>query len=211
MEEKDNLVFVHEEHNCEDVLDGVILCELIEFQRRNNPKLKGMSGADIAIACDISESTYKGLIKGKNRNPRVGTLVRLLKFIGGGSIDRMVGLAPPRDFAREEAVYDRTLVEALQARLDAKKERIDEYAHEVDVLQSENAKLRNELVEALKELSAEKTKSATAAEHKIRAHKYACAFITASVVLLFVLAVIILLLCDAMNGDGGFIGGIEWR
>lgn len=211
MEEKGNFAVLHEEHICEDVLDSAILCELIEFQRKNNPKLKGMSGADIAEACDMSESTYKGLVKGKNRNPRVGTLVRLLKYIGGGSIDRMVGLAPPRDFAREEAVYDRTLVETLQARLDAKKERIDEYALEVDELQGENEKLRSELVEALKELSAEKTKSATAAEHKIRAHKYACAFITTSVVLLFVLAVIILVLCDAMSADGGLIGGIVWR
>jgi transcriptional regulator with XRE-family HTH domain len=211
MEEKDTLVFLHEEHNCEDVLDGVILCELIEFQRKNNPKLKGMSGADIAEACDMSESTYKGLIKGKNRNPRVGTLVRLLKYIGGGSIDRMVGLAPPRDFAREEAVYDRTLVETLQARLDAKKERIDEYALEVDELQAENEKLRNELVEALKELSAEKTKSATTMEHKIRAHKYACAFVLTGIVLLFVLALIIFVLCDAMSADFGFIGGILWR
>lgn len=211
MEEKDTLVALNEDCIGEDVLDYKILRDLIEFQRKNNPKLKGMSGADIAVACDMSESTYKGLLNGKNRNPRLATVVRMIKFVGGGSLDRMVGLAPPRDFAREEALYDRTLVEALQARLDAKKERIDEYALEVDELQGENEKLRNELVEALKDLSAEKTKSATAMEHKIRAHKYACAFVLTGFVLLFVLAVIIFVLCDAMSADRGLIGGIVWR
>lgn len=211
MEEERTIPIITEDQSNEEVLDCTALCNLIDFQRKNNPRLKGLSGADIADGCDMSESTYKALVKGKNRNPRVGTLVRLIKYIGGGSIDRLVGLAPTRDYNREEATYDKTLVEALQARLDAKKERLDEYAFEVDKLHTELASLRNELTEAYKELSAEKTKSNMIAEYKIRAHKYAAAFASAVVILGVLLTIIILILIDALDPHIGFIGGIVWR
>ena len=203
--------FLQDDHANDDVLDYKILSELIEFQCKNNPKLKGLTSADIAEQCDMSETTYKGLKKGKNRNPRVGTLVRLLKFIGGGSIDRMVGLAPPRDFAKEQAAYDQTLVETLQARLDAKIEIISEYSREVEVLHTENESLRKELVEAYKDLSAEKSKSNSASENKIRAHKYASAFVCSVVLMLMLLFAIVIALLDAADPNAGFIGGIIWR
>ena len=202
---------LQDDHANDDVLDNAILCELIEFQCKNNPKLKGLTSADIAEKCDMSESTLKALKKGKNKNPRVGTLVRLLKYIGGGSIDRMVGLAPPRDFAKEEATYDRTLVETLQARLDAKTERINEYIYELEHKNKESEALRNELTEVYKELSAEKTKSALALENKIRAHKYASAFVCSAVLMLMLLFAIVIVLCDAADPNAGFIGGIIWR
>lgn len=105
-------------------LDNTALTELITFQKKNNPRLKGKSNRDIAESCGMSENTLCAIMKGKNRNPRIATLVCILRAIGGGSIDRLVGLAPHRDFSKEEAVYDATLVEALQARLDEKRETI---------------------------------------------------------------------------------------
>ena len=101
----------------ERILNHEILNELLKFQMKNNPDLEGMTKADIAKACDMSESTLKNLLNGKNDNPQVGTLKRFIEFIGGGSIDRMVGLAPPRDFEEEEAVYDANLVQSIQIQL----------------------------------------------------------------------------------------------
>ena len=106
--------------------DAAALTELYNFQRKHNPALKGMSSQAIAEACDMSENTMRELLKGKNKNPRLGTMKRFLRFIGGGSIDRLTGFAPPRDFDKEEAAYDATLVQSLQVRLDEKREMIAE-------------------------------------------------------------------------------------
>lgn len=123
-------------------LDNTALTALIKFQKENNPRLKGKSNRDIADACGMSENTFCAILKGKNRNPRVGTLVCILRAIGGGSIDRLVGLAPHRDFAREEAVFDATLVEALQARLDEKRETIESLKAQLEDRESRLVNLR---------------------------------------------------------------------
>ncbi len=130
-----------------DVLDSDMLNALYEFQRKNNPRLAGKSMADIAMACEASISTLKALLNGTNKNPRIGTIKRFLTCIGGGSIDRLTGLAPPRDFALEEAQYDKTLVEAMQARLDAKRERIEEYEKTVKAQEEELLRLRKLVLE----------------------------------------------------------------
>lgn len=123
-------------------LDNTALTALVKFQKENNPRLKGKSNRDIADACGMSENTFCAILKGKNRNPRVGTLVCILRAIGGGSIDRLVGLAPHRDFAKEEAVFDATLVDSLQARLDEKRERIRELTNELGASEEECNRLR---------------------------------------------------------------------
>lgn len=134
-------------------LDNTALTALVKFQKENNPRLKGKTNRDIADACGMSENTFCAILKGKNRNPRVGTLVCILRAIGGGSIDRLVGLAPHRDFAKEEAVFDATLVEALQARLDEKRERIHELTSEVVTSEEECKRLRKMYNEKCIELS----------------------------------------------------------
>lgn len=60
------------------IVNNEILNELLKFQMQNNPALEGMTKADIAKACDMSESTLKNLLNGKNDNPQVGTLKRLI-------------------------------------------------------------------------------------------------------------------------------------
>ena len=195
----------------DDILDYKRLNELVEFQRKNNPALKDKSLAEIAEDSGMCETTYKGILKGRNRNPRVATLTRMLKGIGGGSIDRLVGLAPPRDFRSEEAAYDKTLVEALQARLDGKTERIEEYKEQVERLEAETARLRLKYLDETRKTSAQEEQCKQAEEYKVRLRRFRhwlCFF-----VLLFILAagLIIYILWDVSNPNAGLFGGIIWR
>lgn len=129
----ENVVYIEdiERSQCGKDVDNVMLLELLEFQKKKNPKLKGMSNRDIAERCDMSESTLKNLLNGKNANPRIGTLKRLLTFIGGGSVDRLIGFAPPRNFEKESAAYDASLMDAMR--------------HQVESLEAQNAAQEKEL------------------------------------------------------------------
>ena len=139
-------------------LDNTALTDLVNFQKKNNPRLSGKTNRDIAEACGMSENTLCAILKGKNKNPRVATLVYILRAIGGGSIDRLVGLAPHRDFAKEEAFYDATLVDSLQARLDEKRERIQELTNELGASEEECNRLRKMYNEKCIELSKAETR-----------------------------------------------------
>lgn len=195
----------------DDVLDYQRLNELVEFQRKNNPALKGKTLADIAESCDSCETTLKGLLKGRNKNPRVGTLVRLLKSIGGGSIDRLVGLAPPRDFRAEEAVYDKTLVETLQARLEAKQERIEEYKEQVVTLETENQRVRKLYLKAREDLSSSTEKCSQVEEYKMRIVRLRTALIVFVVLAIVFLGMLLYMTWDVSNPHAGKIGEVIWR
>ena len=131
----------------EPIMNHEILNDLLKFQMQNNPALAGKTKADIARACDMSESTLKNLLSGKNDNPQVGTLKRLIQYIGGGSIDRMVGLAPPRDFKEEEAVYDANLVQSIQIQLGEKRMQIEELQNQLAMAELEKDRLRKIVLE----------------------------------------------------------------
>jgi len=111
------LSVVEERSSSTYCLDIDALNRLIDFGREHNPRLKGASEARIAELCEISETTYKSIRKGRNRKPRVDILYSIVALFGG-SIDRLIGLAPPRDYARERAAWDATMVEGLQQRID---------------------------------------------------------------------------------------------
>lgn len=153
---------VYMENAVDDGLGPVMNCnifnDLLEFQMQNNPALAGKTKRDIAEACFMSESTLKNLCNGKNDNPRIGTLKRILRYIGGGSVDRLIGFAPPRDFAKEEAQYDASLVEAMQIRLDEKRERIDELTTQLAAVETDRDRLRKMVLEKGECLSAARTK-----------------------------------------------------
>lgn len=195
----------------DDVLDYQRLNELVEFQRKNNPALKGKTLADIAESCDSCETTLKGLLKGRNKNPRVGTLVRLLKSIGGGSIDRLVGLAPPRDFRAEEAVYDKTLVETLQARIEAKQERIEEYKEQVAALETENQRVRKLYLKAREDLSSATEKCSQIDDYKKRVVRLRTALIVFVALALMFSGILLYLIWDVSNPNAGKIGAVIWR
>lgn len=99
--------------------NAAALKDLFEFQRKNNPALRYKSCADIAEEAGMSESTLKNLLSGKSHNPSGDTLVGLLDVIGGGSLDRLYGYAPPRDYEHESATYDATLMEGMQLQVSA--------------------------------------------------------------------------------------------
>ena len=93
------------------------LNRLIDFGREHNPRLKGASEARLAEMCEVSETTFKSIRKGRNRKPRIDIMYSIVALFGG-SIDRLIGLAPPRDIARERATWDATPTEGLQHRID---------------------------------------------------------------------------------------------
>lgn len=157
----ENVVYL--ENSVDDGLGPAMNCtifnDLLEFQMKNNPTLAGKTKRDIAEACDMSESTLKNLCNGKNDNPRIGTLKRIIRYIGGGSVDRIIGFAPPRDFAKEEAQYDASLVEAMQIRLDEKRERIDELTKQLAVCEEDRDRLRRLVLAKGEALSAAELKA----------------------------------------------------
>lgn len=114
---KDNIInYPDRPRHC---LNTTMLKDLFDFQRANNPALRDKNCADIAADAGMSESTLKNLLTGKSRNPNGETLTGLLDAIGGGSLDRLYGYAPPRDFAAESATYDATLMETMQHQVKA--------------------------------------------------------------------------------------------
>jgi len=156
----ENIIYL--ENTISDDLGPAMNCsifnDLLEFQMKNNPALVGKTKRDIAEACYMSESTLKNLCNGKNDNPRIGTLKRIIRYIGGGSVDRIIGFAPPRDFEKEEAQYDASLVEALQIRLDDKRDRIGELTAQLSASEADRDRLRKLVLEKGECLSAARTK-----------------------------------------------------
>lgn len=117
MSNVDKLEVIEERSSSTYILDIDALNRLIEFGRDHNPRLKGASEARLAELCEISETTFKNIRKGRCKKPRVDILYSMVALFGG-SIDRLVGLAPTRDIARERAVWDGSLVDGLQQRVD---------------------------------------------------------------------------------------------
>lgn len=187
----------------EPIMNHEILNDLLKFQMQNNPALAGKTKADIARACDMSESTLKNLLSGKNDNPQVGTLKRLIRYIGGGSIDRMVGLAPPRDFKEEEAVYDANLVQSIQIQLGEKRMQIEELQNQLAMAELEKDRLRKIVLEkgeakskACAELAAkveliEEYKGKVSRRDALVKHRNIAILVLASVVALMFIAVIL--------------------
>lgn len=112
-----DLTVIEERSSASYSLNVAALNRLIDFGREHNPRLKGASDARIAELCEISETTYKSIRKGRNMHPRVDILYSIVALFGG-SIDRLVGLAPTRDIARERAVWDGSLVDGMQQHID---------------------------------------------------------------------------------------------
>ena len=138
----------------EPVLCSDRLNDLVEFQMKNNPRMKGKTKRDIASECFISETSLKNLLNGKNVNPHISTVIRLVRYVGGGDMNILVGFAPARDYSKEEKSYDKTLVEGMQARLDEKRERIVELTREVETLQADKLRIQRMYNEACKEAAA---------------------------------------------------------
>lgn len=118
----------------------------VEFLREIM-KIQKKTIVQLAKDCNMSESTLKKLLNGESEDPRISTLYTVASSLGA-SIDRLVGLAPPRDFHEENRAYDATLMETMQDRVkmlesqlaerDATIESQRQRIHELDVSISTN-------------------------------------------------------------------------
>ncbi len=201
MDKFENLPIYNEANG--DVIDVRALNKLVDFQRRNNPALKDMSTADIADGSGIGISTYKSLLNGSAKNPRLDTLKRLLRFIGGGSIDVLVGLAPQRDYEREQREYNPSIVETLNGRLEAKKERIAELETLANELKTNNNKLRDDYTLACIKLSAEEQKNIHFEEYRVRVRRLTKWLCVAFLAVLLFSGISIYLLWELWNPSRG--------
>lgn len=85
------------------------LRKLMEFQELTFPALARLSGTP--------ESTLRKLMQGTTKDPRISTLYPIIRALNA-SFDRTLGLAPERDFEREEETYDATLMDAMRNQLE---------------------------------------------------------------------------------------------
>lgn len=123
------------------------LRKLMEFQELTYPALARMSGTP--------ESTLRKLLQGVTKDPRVSTMYPIVKALGA-SFDRLLGLAPKRDFEREEATYDVTLMDSMRHQVqEMAKEReadvnrnAEKIAENASMIEALNAKV-NEQMERL--------------------------------------------------------------
>lgn len=104
----------------------------IEFFREIM-KIRGISTARLASESGTPESTIKKLLHGDVEDPRISTLYSVAKYLGA-SIDRLVGLAPPRDFHEEDRAYDATLMETMQHRSQMLDEQLAKKDETIDAL-----------------------------------------------------------------------------
>lgn len=104
----------------------------IEFFREIM-KIRGISITKLAKECGTPESTLKKLLYGDVEDPRISTLYGIAKYLGA-SIDRLVGLAPPRDFKEEDRAYDATLMETMQQRVLMQDELLAKRSETIDEL-----------------------------------------------------------------------------
>lgn len=195
----------------DEVLDHKKLNELIETQRNKNPALKDQSLEDIADGCGISETTLKSMQKGRNKNPRVGTLARLLNYIGGGSIDELVHLQFAGVFKADNASHGLPIIRALEARITAKDERITEYKEEVVALEAENQRVRKLYLKAREDLSSATEKCSQIEEYRKRVVRLRTALIVFVALALIFSGILLYLTWDVSNPNSGKIGEVIWR
>jgi transcriptional regulator with XRE-family HTH domain len=183
-------------------LDIEALNNLISFARANNPRFKDMSEAKMAEACDVSVTTFKDIRKGRCRKPRVDILYSIVSALGG-SIDRLVGLAPTRDISKESAVWDATLVEGYQQRIDTLAAQVESLTHQLAAKDAETERLHAAVLE-------ERTERATAvavcSQHTNTIDVQAKTIKYQRCVLLGILA--IWLLFEILNPSTGITGAI---
>lgn len=188
----------------DDVLDSEKLNNLVEHRRKTLPRLFNKSIADIADCSGVSESTIKAMIGGKNRNPRIATLLRLLKCIGGGSIDDLVGNAQEGAFTARDSASDQTLIDTLKARLDGKRERIEE-------LETYQKELREKYVAAREKVAACEEITKAYGDSLIRQRRFSRWLKALAIITMVLFVLLVLIFFDLSHPDVGKIGVVEWR
>lgn len=139
---------------------GVIIPMIRWEMLRKLMEYQGISFTALSQSSGTPVSTLKKLFSGATKDPRISTMLPPVRALGA-SFDRLLGLAPARDFDREDATYDATLmdnmrqnVESMQGRLDEKRERIDELSAQLAASEADRDRLRKLVLEKGEALSA---------------------------------------------------------
>lgn len=114
-------------------INAAALRESIEFVRKNDPRFKDATLATMAEAAGIAESTFKKLLAGGIADPRTSTMKYICHTFG---LDPRVpmGLAPTRDFVKEQEAYDPTLMGEMRRQLDAMQQSVNDKESELNRL-----------------------------------------------------------------------------
>ena len=107
------------------LVDWAQLRRLMEFQ--------DVSTASLARMCNMPLSTLRKMFSGETEDPRISSILPVCRALGA-SLDRLIGLAPKRDLAREEAVYDSTLMDNMRNQLAGAEQQRAVDAQELDRL-----------------------------------------------------------------------------
>ena len=101
-------------------------------------KIRGWSCTKLSEECGTPKSTLQKLLSGETEDPRLSSFYPPVKALGA-SLDRMLELAPPRDFEAEKRCYDATLMQTMQDRNNMQQAKIDEYTETISSLKSQLA------------------------------------------------------------------------
>ena len=94
-------------------------------QLRELMKFRGYTYDKLAAESRTPKSTLQKLLTGMTEDPRISTLYPVVLVLGA-SFDRLLGLAPPRDYREENRAYDASLMEGMQSRLTEQQRIIDD-------------------------------------------------------------------------------------
>ncbi len=119
-----------------------------EFKKKNDPAFKNMTSCSFANKIGIGESTWKKLYSGQSVDAMCSTIWAIAKALGL-DVAILFGLAPMRDYAREEQVYNPTLMDNLRRQNLAYEEairykdmRIEDIEKQLDIALKEQDRLR---------------------------------------------------------------------
>lgn len=157
-------------------------------------KVRGWTYSRLESECGTPKSTLQKLFNGESEDPRISSLYAPAKALGA-SIDRMLDLAPPRDFAAENRAYDATLMQTMQDRVNLQQNKLDEYSATISELKSELSAARAH-VNGLESAIADKNAAisdykSTISENKIYTNRIRTALIVSVVVLVGVCIVFV--------------------
>lgn len=119
-----------------------------EFKKKNDPAYRNMTSSTFADKIGIGESTWKKLYSGQSVDAMCSTVWAIAKALGL-DVAILFGLAPMRDYEREEQVYNPTLMDNLRRQNLAYEEairykdmRIEDIEKQLDVALKEQDRLR---------------------------------------------------------------------
>lgn len=92
-------------------------CEIKWEQVKKLMEFQEISIAELAKRSGTPESSLRKYLRGEVKDIRISSLVPIARALNA-SVDKLLGLSPPRDFERESETYDPTLMDNMRRYLD---------------------------------------------------------------------------------------------